>query len=345
MANMVYNRGKVLVIGDLHFSDAYVGSHKDYWQNCLEVAGTITNIIRNNNITHLFLTGDLFGLKEKNFKNRDSLLTMMVLFQEWNRLTNNNVYSLVGNHDIGGKTTDFNVFEAIGLIKTTSLLQEDSETVAYVDIGCVRYHLIDYGAEHKKLSIKTGEHAENVGITHADIQVTGKTTWWYPSKTTYELATMDNWVGLGLVVAGHIHNPSPQMVETSICGSSNNTMLFYVGNPTRPSRNNDWSNVWGIVIDATETTADLDIIPINLKPFNEIMATTVSDEDSAKVTDDVDLVRVSDLTKVLETLHEYKLDTPDDIPEQIKVYGGNDSGAIEMALKYYNDALNGDGVS
>lgn len=324
---------RVLVIGDLHISDNYVGYHKDYWGNCVDVCGKITRIIEEKKITHLILTGDIIGMKEKNLRQRDSLLMVMMLFQKWNSLTNNNVYSVIGNHDMGGKLTDFNMLEALGVIKTTNSITHADDDIAYIDIEGLRIHLIDYGAEHKNVVIG---NSANAAITHADIQVNGQTTWWYPSDITYELSTMRNWKGIEMIVAGHIHNPSPRMVSTTIDGT--NIDLFYVGNPTRPKRSDTWGNSWGMIFDIDKNDVNCEVVEIPLAPVSEIFTSVISEyKDDIK---DEDIDRVAELAEILSVLSTYKLDSADDIEDQIKRFSGVDTEAMELALKYYDNALN-----
>lgn len=324
---------KVLVIGDLHFSDVYVGHHKDYWGNCMTVASKITETIKDKGITHLFLTGDIVGYKEKNFKHRESLLMVMMILQKWNELTNGNVYSLVGNHDIGGNLTDFGVFESLGLLKTGKHLSKtDDNSIPYCDIEGLRVHMIDYGQENKPLSISTVSGGVNIGLAHADIQVDGKTTWWHRSNNYFELSTMTNWRGLDMIVAGHIHNPSQTMVSDSIDGS--NVDLLYVGNPTRPNKSDTWDSCWNIIFMVQGVNITMESVDMKLTPHEELFNATTSDIDMESIDVEAEISRVEELAEILETLSTYKLDSNNDIESQIRRYGGVDSKATDLALEY-----------
>ena len=319
---------KALIIGDLHISDAYVGYHKDYWAECTEILGKITSIIVDKGVTHLILTGDLVGLREKNFKQRASLMLFMMALKKWNELTDYNVYSLVGNHDMSGRTTDFELFESLGLIKTTRTLGK-----SFLDINDTRFHMINFGDENNKIELKIGTDATNIGITHADIQVTGKTTWWYPSNVRFELATMEHWKGIEMIIAGHIHNPSPKMVTTDIDGS--NVNLFYVGCPTRPRKNDNWEKCWGTLFEIDGTNVNCSILEIPL-PVDVFVETTEDIDTEELETDEV--TKIEELAAILNTLSEYKLDSDDDIEGQIKRFSGVDTKAMNLALEYYNRA-------
>lgn len=322
---------KVLVVGDLHISDIYVGNHKDYWGECIEVLSNITKIIVEQKITHLVLTGDLVGLQEKTFKSIDSRIAFMLVLKRWNELTNNNVYSVIGNHDLSGKSTEFNLLESLGYIKTTNTIGTN-----YFDVDKCRFHLIDYGAEEKPLTMGDSEQGySNLGITHNDIQVTGYTTWYYPSRKVYELSSMANWKGLSLILAGHIHNPSPMLVKADIEGKT--TSLFYLGCPTRPKRGDTWDKVYYCIVAIDENGADVTPLQINLTPYDEVFVkTTVDIEEDGVLQEEEPVTNIEELAKILGTLTQYKLDSDGDIPSQIKVMAGVDTPAMNLALDYYN---------
>lgn len=314
---------KVLFLGDLHITDAYVATHNDYWQECVDFITKITTDIKDNNVTHLILTGDLVGLREKNFKQRDSLMFFMMALKKWNELTNGNVYSVIGNHDVGGRTTDFDLFENIGLIKTTRTLGHN-----YVDIDSLRVHLINYGDEYEPITLGAGD---NVAVTHADIQVTGKTTWWYPSNVRFELDSMKHWKGVEMVIGGHIHNPSIKMVSTDIEGK--NCDLFYLGCPMRPRKGDNWSTVFGILADTSGEKINMDIVALRLQ--SGVLTQTTDDIDEEEV-ESMEVTRVEELAAILNTLSQYKLNSDDDIEGQIKRFSGIDTEAMNLALEYYD---------
>lgn len=314
---------KILFIGDLHITDAYVATHNDYWQECVDFITKITSDLQDNSITHLIFTGDIVGLREKNFKQRDSLMFFMMALKKWNELTNGNVYSVIGNHDIGGRTTDFDLFENVGLIKTSRTLGHN-----YVDIDNLRVHLINYGDEYKEITLGNGD---NIAVTHADIQVTGKTTWWYPSAVRFELDSMTNWKGIEMIIAGHIHNPSIKMVSTDIEGK--NCDLFYPGCPMRPRKGDNWNVVYGVLCNTSNEKTAVDIVAFKLP--EGVFTQTTDDIDTAEV-ESMEVTRVEELAAILNTLSQYKLNSDDDIEGQIKRFSGIDTEAMNLALEYYD---------
>ena len=328
---------KVLVVGDLHISDVYVGHHKDYWQNCIDCASKITGIIKDEGITHLILTGDLIGLREKNLRHRDSLLLVVLLLQEWNKLTNNHVYSVTGNHDVGGKLTDFGMLASMGVLKTTAHIKDISrpeDEVAYLDVGSCRFHFIDYGMERKSLNIDRRPSHSNVAITHNDIQVSGQTTWWYPSPNAFELSTMTNWKGVEFIVGGHIHNPSPEIAVTSIDGEK--VSLLYAGCPTRPKKSDIWDMAYGVVFGVQEKNVDVSLAYINLPKAEQIFVDTFTDVEDETVDS---ACSIEELAEILDSLSQYHLDSDGDIESQIKKYSVADKEAGDIALEYYRRAV------
>lgn len=355
---------KVLILGDLHFSDVYRGRYKDYLKNCTDVCDKITKILEDGHYTHFILTGDMVGVREKNLKHRNTLLTLISYLMVWNRYTNNNVYSLIGNHDLSGNITDFEVFEGMGLIKTSRFLQimnkggtdeeykkllcnreleqiggdrerDETQPVGYIDISGVRYHFVDYGKE--SLPLKMGENGlANVVICHNDIQVRGKTTWWKPSKVNYELSEQTNWEGVEVVVAGHIHNPSEEMVTTEIGDSP--VTLVYVGCPTRPTKLDTWEFVNGMVIEGAGVESRIQKMTIPLEPLSDLIKEGAEEELPEEVEEQVkESMTVKQLAEILEEVSKYGLHE-NDIKAQIKRVSKLDTEAGELALKYYIEA-------
>ena len=322
---------KVLIVGDLHISDKVTGRHVNYFQNCLNVIEMITNAIVENKITDLYLLGDIVGTTEKNMRSRDALHTLMKTFLTWNKLTNGRVYTLRGNHDIGARTTDFDILVSLGFIKL----------VDYLDIeDKVRIHSLNYGEEKRTLSIS--ENHWNMAVAHCNFQVEGQTTW-FRAGEGLELSEMDNLEGIELVIAGHIHNPSQRMVTTAI---RNKTIsLYYPGCPTRPSRDpNIWDSCFGIVISVDDANSidgvvgsgvGVDQIIFNLTPATELFTSTYDDLPEEEEEDLFsNVVNIEELSSILEELQQYNIGANKDYRSQIKRVAGLDKEAANLALEY-----------
>jgi len=317
------SESRVLIIGDLHISDRYTGRHKDYLANCFDCLNMITETIKEKKVTHLFCLGDWvgIGLSEKNLRKRETLLAVMKVLQEWNKLTNDNVYSLRGNHDIGSSLTDYDLFLSLGLIKSKQQL----------DIGSTRFHMFDYGEENRQ--IKIAEDKYNIGLFHANLLIEGITTW-YRGGVGVELSTLENLYGMSMAIAGHIHNPSPRMVATSIKDSD--ITLFYPGCMTRPKYEpNLWEKAFGMLYKIDDLSTVADIITFDLKPVTEIFTSTFDDkkdeEEEEETTASID---IEALTKVLDELQYYNISGGQDYHSQIKRVAGIDKVAADIALEY-----------
>lgn len=312
-----------MIVGDLHFSDRYTGHHKDYWQNCIDVIDMITQSIIDNNITHLILTGDIIGLHEKNLKNRESLLYILMVFKKWNELTNNNVYSVRGNHDMDGKMVDFELFTTLGYIKTAD----------YVDIGQTRFHLMDYGDARREISVDDDKY--NIAVMHNNIQVDGLTTW-FRGGAGFELSELKNLYGVSLVVAGHIHDPSIKTVSTTIIDKE--VSLFYVGNPTRPKKDNRWKSCFGLIVKDNTETGYTEVIQhtFDLKPYDEIFQSTFEDmkQDIDEDDEEVSRLDIDELSNILDELQRYNITGGFDYKSQVMRVAGLDKEASDLALSY-----------
>lgn len=317
------SESRVLIIGDLHISDRYTGKHKDYLANCFECLEMITAKIKEQEITHLFCLGDWvgIGLSEKNLRKRETLLVVMKTLQEWNKLTKGHVYSLRGNHDIGSTLTDYDLFLSLGLIKSKHQL----------DIGSTRFHFFDYGEENRKINISEDKY--NIGLFHANLLIEGITTW-YRGGVGVELSTLDNLYGMSMAIAGHIHNPSPKMVATSIRDSD--ITLFYPGCMTRPKfEPNLWDEAYAMYYKIDDMATIADIVTFKLKPVSEIFTSTFDDkkeDDSDEETSPA--FDIEALAKVLDELQYYNISGGQDYHSQIMRVAGIDKSAADIALEY-----------
>ena len=316
---------KAIVIGDLHISDRYSGKHTDYYKNCVDVLMMLTEEIERGGYTHIFLLGDLVGMTDKNMKTREGLLYFMRVLQHWRDVVKGNLFSVIGNHDIGGKLTDFEMFTTLDLIKTPS----------YVDMGCLRMHLINYGDEHRDIERNTAyQNGYDIALMHNNLQVEGRTTW-FRAGEGIELSSLYNLKGVDVVVSGHIHNTSPAMVQTSI-GESQVT-LFYPGCPTRPKWDkNIWETTYGVVIevDNQANSVGLDLREFKLKPSSEIFKNSLDDADLTEIPEDTQ-VDIGMLTEILEELSNYNISNGViDYKGKIKQLAGIDNEAAELAIEY-----------
>lgn len=320
-----------MVVGDLHVSDKPSNRHRNYLESCINFLNDITQRIRDENITHLFLLGDLVGrTTEKNFQERETMLYFVKVLQVWNSLTNNNVFAVKGNHDMGKSLTDFELFEGMGLIKTPSTY----------DLGCVRFHLISYGDHNRKIELR--EDGYNIALMHTQLMVDGKTTWLTRAADEVDLTSLHNLEGVSLILAGHIHEPSPRPITTSIRGTE--VTLFYPGCGTRPKyERNVWEKVCAFILPITDESLDISQTEFQLEPADTFYSKTLSDEDIEELADaDNDLDKptfnLDELVSILKELKDYNIMGEADYKTHLIRMGGLDKEATDLALKYIEEA-------
>lgn len=321
--NVLNKEYRPFVVGDLHISDKYSGRHVDYFQDCIDFLNQITDEIKKNKVTHLILLGDLIGrTTEKNLQSRDTLMYFMKVLQVWNELTDGNVYSIRGNHDFSEKLTDFEMFVTLGLIKTTN----------HLDVGSIRFHMLDYGAHDRQIEVDPELY--NVALMHTELHVEGTTNWFFRSKEGVDLSSLENLYGVELAIAGHIHNPSVRMVQTSI--KDKDISLFYPGNGTRPKFDaNIWTKCYGVLFNTTEEDVSIGQIEFQLKEGHEIFRNTFEDipEEDEEVTN-APMFNIEQLSEILQQLNDYNIMGEGDYKSQVVKLGGLDKDAVELALQY-----------
>lgn len=264
--------GKILVFGDLHFSSSFSGQHKNYQYECYYNMDRITKIVAKEKATAVIFLGDLFGVNEKNIRDRQFLMRTLNFFKVLNQVTDGKVYSVKGNHDIGD-FTDFNFFEGIGLIKNPQYINYyGKKPGAKGNDGLeIRFHLVNYGDEQKPLKLsKEDDCASNVVLGHSDYYIEGVTNW-YSAGSNVELNQLNNFQGVSLVFSGHIHIPSDEMLFTNL-KDGKDIGLFFLGSPSRVADRFD--DCWYLAFNYEETDGEwstsYDSLFMGLEPADEV---------------------------------------------------------------------------
>lgn len=330
---------EVMIVGDLHFSDVFTGKHKNYLENCCWVVGQITKKLEEEKPSALVLLGDLIGWSETNIKSREVLSMFIRALKSWNRICP--VYAVRGNHDMKGYP-DFNFLEDLGMIITSAECEgyfdyyptEDSE------IPEVRFHIVDYKQENRPLNIREG--CSNIVLGHNNYTIDGVTTW-YRDHDGIELGMLRNYVGVDMVISGHIHNPSPEIYSVQM-SDSQSCMLFYAGCPSRPIREGSgyaYDTCWYVFLryNAEEKMTDVITDEFKLRPAEEIFYkddTFIEEENQEALQDEV---RKKALKDVLGDLLQYRMNQGSPI-DQIKNIPNASEEAKETAISYLNTAFN-----
>lgn len=259
--------GEILVFGDLHLSCTYEGQHKNYTLECYKNMDSIVQKTKESNAKAVFLLGDVIGVNERNLRDRQFLLRVLLFFKTLNELTDNNVYSVKGNHD-KGDFSDFDLLIGMGLLKNPDYVdyfssQEDFESNGEEALE-VRFHFVNYGEEERELKLTT-DGATNVVLGHADYLIDGVTNW-YEHKGGIQLSRLANFKGVDFVVSGHIHNGSEEVLTTSIGDSV--VALFYTGSPARTSERFD--DCWYMSFKYEDGSTGYDCHMFGLDPASEV---------------------------------------------------------------------------
>ena len=341
----------VLVVGDLHISDKYTGKHKDYLSNCFKVLNDITAKLELEKPCALFLLGDIVGLRETNIGSREVLSNFCKVLKYWNSICP--VYSVRGNHDMAGYP-DFKLLEDLDLIITSEKCGGYVDYYAKEDVDCpeLRFHLVDYGSEHRDLNIwalsaeelalaeEQGvkpKTASNIVLGHANYTIEGVTTW-YRADGGIELNTLSNFKDVDFVISGHIHSPSNTINCVNMFGGKP-SMLFYPGCPTRPSvKDNTQDSCYFVVL---KYSPELDATNVNIDEWKLAPSSEVfyKDEHFVQEQTSEEAERKAALTDVLNDMMQYRLSSGDPI-KQVELVPNASKEAKDIAIDYLKMAIN-----
>ena len=323
--------GKLCIFGDMHLSSTYTGTHKDYMSECYYTMSKIIDIVKGSTPSAVFFLGDVIGVNERNLKDRKFLMDVILFFHKLNTYTGGNVFSVKGNHDKGA-FSDFDLFVGLGLIKNPDYVDYYNTAEIAKDLNLeVRFHFVNYGEEGRKLMIPEEKDYSNVVLGHNDYLIDGVTNW-YQHKGGVHISRLNNFIGVDMIISGHIHNPSSEVYSTFIGGNEDNEIaLFYPGSPARTSER--YNDCWYVTFYYDGESTQYDVELLGLKPADEVFYEKVEllDENDS----DVDSMS---LTNIVKEIIEGRI-TSGDLFSQVRSVPGASDEVKDIACKYLQKAI------
>lgn len=323
--------GKILVFGDLHLSAKYEGTHKNYLYECYYNMDRIVEICESNNPSGIVFLGDLIGVSERKITDHQFLMRIIMFFMKLNKITNGNVFSVKGNHDIGD-FSDFDMLVGMGLVKNPKYVDYYGSKDSGLEI---RFHFVNYGEEHYNLDIAGYPNvASNVVFGHADFYIEGVTNW-YSAKAGVHLNELDNFCGVEMVISGHIHTPSDGEINYTTLKDGSTIGLFYVGSPSRVVERID--ECWYMWFEYTDGNTDYEAVPFGLEPASEVfyekeeLINELSEEEADRI------YQSEKLTEYVKEIIESHL-TSGNLFKQIDLVPGVGDDVKELAKSYLRKA-------
>lgn len=338
MSSFKVFKGKIDIYGDLHLSSTYTGTHKEYVSECYKTMDIIIERTKKNKSSAVILLGDIIGVNERNLKDRQFLMKVYLFLETLNNLTGGNVYVVKGNHDIGS-FSDFDFFTGIGLLKNPSYIDyygcsEEEYNNGKTDALEVRFHFVNYGCEERELVMNVDAGYSNVVLAHNDFIIDGVTEW-YRHKGGVHLARLANFKGIDLVISGHIHNPSDEIVTTFIGGDSE-VGLFYPGSPARTAERYD--DCWYVTFEFDGSSTGYDANLMGLEPADVVFypKENILNEETDE---DIDYARESEsLTNIVKEIMEGRM-TNGDLFGQVRAVPGASDEVKDIACNYLQRAI------
>lgn len=325
----------LLIVGDLHIDDTYTGRHKNYLSTCLRTIQQIDERVRETKSGCLVLMGDIVGVSARNIRSREVLSILCKWFQSLKE-RGVRIIAVRGNHDFGDYP-DFQFLVELGLIETSQTLGGYFD---YYGEECntepeVRFHLVDYGMENRKLDIYYGGQVTNIALTHNNFTIQGVTNW-YQQHDGIELANQSNFNGIYMVINGHIHAPSPEIAQTdAVWGQT--VYLFDLGCPTRPAFEK-YTSCWFMEFTYDNKQTNFNAVPFELVPLEEEYFLE-EDVSELVVEDNVDeKQRRENLQEILGEIMSCRI-TSGDLESQIRRIPNASEDAKELAVSYLNQAI------
>lgn len=207
---------KIAIIGDIHLCSTNYGSHKNYAKESLSYFEKEVEIAEAEKVGMFIHLGDLAQARFTTLEYRSQVEE---LFARINSLTDNNFYSLRGNHDKATYgMTEYDYYTYKCLIKRAE----------HMTIDNVRLSMLDYGNEDCPI-LPIDETKLNVLLGHNSYCWEGKFNDIFGKIVDFN--KHKEWKGLNLAILGHLH--TPMQFNGYIDGVE--TKVYYVGCPCRLS--------------------------------------------------------------------------------------------------------------
>ena len=325
---LVKTKGGVLVFGDLHLSDVHRGRHKNYLSVCFEMMSSIQAMVEDVQPSHIIFLGDVIGVREKNVHSREVLLAIYTFFKSIHNLVDGRVYVVSGNHDYG-QFPDFQFLLGLGCFSLVDHFDVD---------GYLRCHLVSYGREDRSLDLISEDNdGMDIVFAHNNFVIPDVTTW-YPPHEGILLSSQSNWSGVDMVVSGHIHNPSPEVVSCTL-DTGEDIELFYAGCGTRPTwDSNLWESVWAVrLFKGVDGDFEWDALAMPLPPISEVFETKtyIEDLDEEGLSESL---RREELSVVLDEIMKYSILSGDPI-SQLRSLPNTKPSVVDLAVDYVEKAF------
>lgn len=294
---------KVGIYGDLHLNSKNYGAHRDYSKESLEYLHKITELVKENNITHLIGLGDFSFGRFHSLEYRDSVDKELT---EQYRLTNGNHFELFGNHDVAGYgTVERDYYISRGLLRPSQNFS----------LGNVNFTMVDYGkTKTTQMNILDDDTHINVVLAHdfykfssVGLSNFGK---------AIELDHLENWFGTDLLICGHVH----KIMDFDGYIAKGDTLVHkvqvkYPGCMMRPSYREGHEDTVGRIIEIViyaDGKIDVNDLDFPLWALEESFNLETKFKEKAKKEEKQSRVDISDVVKQLD-MHDRNVGNPEDI--------------------------------
>lgn len=329
-----------LIVHDLHLTNRFKGSHKDYGMSCLRVMGMILDKVRAMRQQYgrvsLHFTGDLYGEHSKVLYDPDFRYAVY----EWWRVLNavcDVVTSVYGNHCFDVKATERDITTSVGYVSNPTYIDFTGESGDVV----ARLHSINYSDERKEIEILdstnpvSNSRVLNLAIAHVPLMVPGETPMYLGSRSV-DATTLTNLEGLDAIIMGDIHEPYPEWINFYFFNGKHECTLINPGSPTRVKQRID------DVYEVRMVLAENDNVQVSMPSFGlwsaeeEFLAEEETFEDSLS---QEELDRRTSLAEVIANAKTGATRSGADIRESVANFPQASEQARSRALSVYDSVV------
>lgn len=314
---------RIIIYGDQHLCSKNYGCHIDYPGLSLKHFKLIGDLAEQESCGVIAGLGDLtYG----RFNNLTYRLAVEMEFERHLKITNGNRYEVKGNHDkMTDGASEYDFYKAKGMFSCPD----------HFDLGCVRFHIVNYGEENRQLNIDPNKY--NFVLGHNLFRYKSNILPNY--GTGVELDNYTTWKDVDMIVAGHIHQTHKlsgfMLVDRDGDSRTKEIPVYQLGCPNTPAYQKEGLDEVGtyLIVDCSGDEPKLEIMEFPLPELHEKFV--IPDENEVAKVLKEHKVDVSDVVKELASHDSYMAD-PELLIDSLNVFS---KAARDKAKELYRNAL------
>ena len=250
-------------IADVHFGNSFSslqGNNNFIRKRQLAQINAFEKIIayiKNNNIEHLFISGDFFDYDESNTAYLKNILEFCN--KKFDEIPNTQIWISPGNHDPYIKNSPYQIFD---WSNNVHIFKNKIECYQLNDVDIYGYGFENFFVKNTNIDniVLQNKNKINILVTHADLDASQTNDKYFNPLSSKKLMN----IGFNYIALGHIHKSN----------FSKDSNIIYPGSTIALSFKNISESHGFVTGEITKDKYKIDFIPLDSDFYNELVVDT-----------------------------------------------------------------------